>query len=133
MISVRRAYNPGDLEGLVYFDEWEHPQGLITWHTDAEEGEIVTVDAFEQGRHIGGRLLDGAEAALRKRRVKRVTIITTNDNTRAYSFYVRKGYRLVAVHLDAMDRVREEKPGVPEVGMDGIPLRDLLELQKDLA
>jgi GNAT superfamily N-acetyltransferase len=132
VVSVHREYAPADLEGLVYYDEWEHPQGLITWHIEGDEAEIVTVDAYEQGRHIGGRLVDGAEAALRDRGVRQVTIVTTNDNTRAYAFYVRRGYRLAAVHVDAMDRVRAAKPGVPELGLDNIPLCDMLELQKQL-
>ena len=31
-----------------------------------------------------------------------------------------------------MDRVRSLKPQVPSEGQDGIPLRDMLELEKDL-
>ncbi|HUF54578.1 MAG TPA: GNAT family N-acetyltransferase [Dehalococcoidia bacterium] len=132
VISVHRNYGPEDLEGLVYYDEWQHPQGLVTWHIEGDEAEMVTVNAFEQGRHVGGRLIDAAEAALRKRGVKRVTIVTTNDNTRAYAFYVRRGYRLIGVDLDAMKRVRAAKPGVPEYGIDHIPLQDMLELRKEL-
>jgi GNAT superfamily N-acetyltransferase len=132
LVSVRREYMPSDVEGLVYKDEWGAPQGLVTWHIDGNDAEIVSVDAFEQGRHIGGRLVDGAEGALRQRGIGCVTIITTADNLRALAFYVRRGYRLVAVHLDAMDRVRKFKPEVPLTGHDGLPLRDMLELKKDL-
>lgn len=107
-------------------------QGLITWHIDGDWAEIVTVDAFQHGRHIGGRLLDGAEAELRRRGVYRATIVTTNDNLRALVFYLRRGYRLVKIALDDMDRVRSLKPQVPSEGRDGILLRDMLELEKDL-
>jgi GNAT superfamily N-acetyltransferase len=130
VVSVRRNFEPADVEGLVYRDEWGAPQGLITWHIEGDCAEIVTVDAFEQGRHIGGRLLAGAEEALRRRRVRRVTIMTTNDNLRALAFYMRHAYRLVAVHLDAMDRVRALKPEVPRVGHENLPLQDVLELVK---
>jgi hypothetical protein len=37
----------------------------------------------------------------------------------------------VKVHLDAMDRVRELKPAVP-LDEDGLPLRDMWELVKEL-
>ncbi|HEY5640249.1 MAG TPA: GNAT family N-acetyltransferase [Dehalococcoidia bacterium] len=132
VVSLERQYEPADVEGLVYRDDEGAPQGLVTWHVDGDSAEIVTVDAFEQGRRIGGRLLTGAEEALRRQGVRRATIMTTNDNLRAIAFYVRHGYRLVAVHLDAMDRVRQIKPEVPEVGHDGLPLRDAIELTKEL-
>jgi hypothetical protein len=69
---------------------------------------------------------------LHKRGVRTVTIVTTNDNLRAIAFYVRHGYRIVKVELDGLDRVRALKPGVPKTGQDGIPLRDMFELEKDL-
>ena len=108
------------------------PQGLVTWYVDGDRAEIVTVDAFEQGRHVGGRLLNGAEEEMRRRGAKRATIMTTNDNLRAIAFYVRHGYRIVAVHLDAMDRVRQLKPEVPKTGHDDLPLQDVIELVKQL-
>jgi GNAT superfamily N-acetyltransferase len=132
VVSLDRQYEPADVEGLVYRDDGGAPQGLVTWRLDGDRAEIVTLDAFEQGRHIGGRLLNGAEEELRRRGVTRLTIMTTNDNLRAISFYVRHGYRIVAVHLDAMDRVRQIKPSVPERGLDGLPLRDVIELAKEL-
>lgn len=132
VVSLDRHYEPADVEGLLYRDEGGAPQGLVTWHAAGDRAEIVTMDAFERGRHIGGRLLTGAEEELRRRGAKRVTIMTTNDNLRAIAFYVRHGYRLVAVHLDAMDRVREIKPEAPKTGQDGLPLRDVIELAKEL-
>ncbi len=132
VVSLERDYQPTDVEGLVYRDDDGAPQGLVTWHVDGDSAEIVTVDAFEQGRHVGGRLLDGAEEELRRRGVGQAMIRTTNDNLRAIAFYVRHGYRIVAVHLDAMERVRQLKPEVPETGQDGVPLRDVIELAKEL-
>ncbi|MCH7809165.1 MAG: GNAT family N-acetyltransferase [Chloroflexi bacterium] len=118
VVSLGREYQPADVEGLVY--------------RDGDRAEIVTIDAFEQGRHVGGRLLNGAEEELRRQGAKRVTIMTTNDNLRAIAFYVRHGYRIVAVHLDAMERVRLLSPAAPETGRDGLPLRDMIELAKEL-
>jgi hypothetical protein len=106
---------------------------LIVWHIDSDKAEIISIDAYQQGRHIGGRLLDGAEMELRKRGVSCIAITTTNDNLRAITFYVRRGYRLVRLDLDGMDRVRAVKPEVPAIGQEGIPLRDMLVLEKQLA
>ena len=107
-------------------------QGLVAWSIEGDQAEIVSIEALEQGRHIGGRLLDGAEAELRSRGVRRLRVVTTNDNLRALSFYLRRGYRLVRLHLGGMERVRRAKPQVPETGIEGMPLRDMWELEKEL-
>lgn len=133
VISTVRTYGPeDDMHGVVWRDEWGEIQGLLVYHIDGDTADVVSVDAYQQGRHIGGRLLDGAEEHMRTHGVRHVVITTTNDNLRAVNFYVRRGYRLVKVDLDAMDRVRALKPEVPLTGNDGIPLRDMLELRKDL-
>jgi GNAT superfamily N-acetyltransferase len=132
VVSTRRTYAPEDVQGLVYRDEWGEAQGLITWHIDDDSAEMVTVDAYQRGRHIGGRLLNAAEAELQKRGVRRLMIVTTNDNLRALGFYVRHGYRITRIDLDGMDRVRRVKPNVPRTGHDGLPLRDMIELEKAL-
>lgn len=126
-----REYLPADVEGLVW-REAGAVLGLVTWCVDGEQAEIVSLDALEPGRRIGGRLMEAAEAELRRRGVRTLLVVTTNDNSRALSFYVRRGYRLVRLHMDAMDRVRALKPGVPLTGNDGIPLRDMWELRKEL-
>ena len=76
--------------------------------------------------------MEAAEAELRRHGVRSLRVVTTNDNPRALSFYVRRGYRLVRLHPDAMDRVRRLKPRAPLTGADGIPLRDMWELCKEL-
>lgn len=69
----------------------------------AGPGNRVAID----GRGGGGAAATG--------RVDRA-LVTTNDNPRALSFYVRRDYRLVRVHLDAMHRVLRAKPQVPLTG-----------------
>ncbi len=119
-VSVRRQYMPTDVEGLAWRAADGNDIGLVTWAVDGDRAEIVS------------RLMDAAEEELRRRGVKTVHLVTTNDNHRALSFYVRRGYRLVRLHLDAMDRVRQAKPQVPLIGDDGIPLLEMWELERDL-
>ena len=131
VITAARDYTLEDITGgFLWRDGAGDPQGLITWAIDDEHAEIVTMDAFIQGVHIGGRLLDAAEAELAGRGVRRLSITTTNDNLRALAFYVRRGYRLVRLDLDGVDRVRAVKPGVSATGNEGVPLRDMWELEK---
>lgn len=129
VVSVRRSHRPADVEGLLARDG-ERTTGLVTWVAGGAEAEVVTLDAFPPGQGTGALLLDAAEDRLRRRGVERVWLLTTEDNLRAVRFYRRQGYRLVAVHRDAMDRVRAEKPFLGRAGQDGGPLRDLWELEK---
>ncbi len=132
IVSAGRTYLPPDVEGLVWRGPKGAPQGLVTWASEGERAEIVSLDAFAQGLGIGSRLMGAAEEELRRRGVRRLTVVTTNDNPRALAFYLRRGYRLVRLHLDVMDRVRQVKPQVPAAGSDGIPLRDMWELERGL-
>jgi len=132
VVGVLREYAPSDVQGIVWRDADTGRTGVCTWWTDGERAEIASVHAEPPGSGTGTRIMDAAEEDLRKRGVKIVVLATTNDNTRALNFYVRRGYRLVRLHLDAMDRVRAIKPGVPRNGRDGIPLRDMWELEKTL-
>jgi GNAT superfamily N-acetyltransferase len=132
VVSVDREYTPADVVGRAWVSDEGEVRGIVTWSADGDRAEIVTVEARAPGQHIGGRLIDGAEAQLKDLGVRRVRVVTTNDNLRAQAFYARRGYRLLRVHLDAMDRVRARKPAVPLHGTDGIPLRDMLEFEKEL-
>lgn len=132
VVCIDRLYEPADLEGLVWRDEMGEVKGLVTWAGDDDRAEIVTMDAFAQGAHIGGRLLDAAESVLRGRGIRTILVVTTNDNLRAQAFYMRKGYRLTRLDLGGMDRVRGMKPGIPEIGHEGLALRDMWEFRKEL-
>ena len=58
-------------------------------------------------------------------------VVTTNENTNALRFYQRMGFRLRALRVGAVDEARRTlKPSIP-VEVDGIPLRDELELALD--
>ena len=132
IVTAGRDYLPADVEGLAWRGGDGRVLGLVTWAVDGERAEIVSLDALEPGRGVGSRLMDAAEEELRRRRVGTLRLVTTNDNVRALSFYLRRGYRLVRLHLDAIDRVRRAKPQLPATGHDGIPLRDMWELERDL-
>ena len=58
----------------------------------------------------------------------RLWLITTNDNLPALRFYQRQGFRLVALYTNALAETRRLKPTLPLIGLNGIPLRDEIEL-----
>jgi ribosomal protein S18 acetylase RimI-like enzyme len=132
VVGVLREYMPADVDGLFWSDTASGRTGVVTWWLDGERAEITSVHADPPGGGTGTRLMDAAEEELRRCGVARVLVATTNDNARALNFYIRRGYRLVRLHIDAMDRVRAAKPGLPHAGRDGVPLQDMWELEKAL-
>jgi hypothetical protein len=102
------------------------PVGLVTYAITDVTCEVVVLI----GEGVGRPLLEAATEAARAAGCRRIWLITTNDNTRALRFYQRQGWDLVALHRDAMAAGRALKPGIPELGLDGIPIRHELELER---
>jgi ribosomal protein S18 acetylase RimI-like enzyme len=130
-VARGRVYLPADLPGFAAFED-DRVVGLVTFELQGVDCEIVTIDALEQGRGIGTALVDAVADAARAAGCARLRLITTNDNLRALRFYQRRGFRLAALYPDALEVSRRLKPSISEVGQHGIPLRDELELVRDL-
>ncbi len=131
VVAHGARYVPHELAGLVAEREGERV-GLITYRIAGGACEVVTVDSLHPGQGIGTALLDAVVSAAQDARCKRVWVITTNDNLEALRFYQKRGFVLVAVHPNALERSRQLKPQIPLVGAHGIPLRDEIELERAL-
>lgn len=103
--------------------------GVVTYHIENNECEIVTLNSFRENRGIGTALIHSVLAAARHRNCRRLWLITTNDDTNAIRFYQKKGFELIAAHINAMDISRQLKPSIPLIGMDGIPIKHELEFE----
>ena len=79
---------------------------------------------------IRANLLEAVETKFHNRGLGRAWALMTNDNLRAAGLYLSRGYRLIRVHVDAVDKVREHKPELPDRGYEGIAIRDLWEFEK---
>ncbi len=108
--------------------------GLLTYLVDTENQscEMVSVNSELEGRGIGTKLLAMAETEAKEKGCTRIWLITTNDNPEAAAFYVKRGYRLTKVHLDALEKSRQLKPQISAIGKHGIPLLDEWEFEKKL-
>ena len=103
--------------------------GLITYRMEKDECELVSLDSLKEGAGVGSALLHAVQDVAGQTGCARAWLITTNDNLRAIGFYQKRGWRLVAVHRDAIAQSRQLKPEIPLVGDDGIPVRDEIELE----
>ena len=128
IVSRGKIYRPQQLEGFVVEDNHEW-LGLLTFFVDGDECEVTSIDSLREGQGIGTMLLNKALEEACKRDCKRIFLITTNDNLNALGFYQKRGFEIVAVYRGALNESRRLKPGIPQIGMNNIPLRDEIELE----
>ena len=103
--------------------------GLLTYHIADGQVEIITLDSLASNQGVGTALISETLSFARFSNYRRIWLITTNDNTPALRFYQKKGFHIAAIHQDAVEESRKLKPEIPLVGLDGIPIRDEIELQ----
>jgi DNA-3-methyladenine glycosylase I len=129
IVSRGKVLDAAALPGFVAYSG-RTITGLLTYHSNGTDYEIVSLNALDRTQGIGTSLLSQLEAQAKADNCRRVWLVTTNDNLNALRFYQRRGFELVAVHRRALDNSRVLKPGIPLVGEHGIPLRDEIELEK---
>ena len=128
MVAHGNIYRPEQLEGFVVEDHGDWI-GLLTFFIKDGECEVTSLDSLREGQGIGSILIDKALEEARARACKRLFLITTNDNLHALGFYQKRGFEIVAIYRGAVNESRKIKPAIPLVGMNGIPLRDEIELE----
>ena len=131
VVSRGRLHKADSLPGFVALLKGE-PQGLLTYHIIDHECEIVTINSLQESCGIGSTLLSAVITKATSAGCKRLWLITTNDNTVALRFYQKRGFNLTAVYRNAVDESRKLKPEIPLTGIDGIPIRDEIELEMKL-
>ena len=106
--------------------------GLLTYDIVGDAFEVVSLDAVVRGSGAGTSLLEAAAEQAERAGLRRLWLITTNDNLDGLRFYQRRGMRLVRVTPGAVDESRKLKPGIPLVGDFGIEIHDELTLEMRL-
>ncbi len=125
------VYRPAELPGLIA-ERAGRVVGLLTYQVSDDMLEIVTLNAVERRTGVGTILMEAVAADARQLRCHEIRLTTTNDNLDAIRFYQRRGLRLVALRPGAVDQARLEKPEIPRVGDYGIPLRDEIDLARQV-
>jgi GNAT superfamily N-acetyltransferase len=128
IVTRGRIHDTTALPGFVALKAGE-PVGLTTFNIEGDRCEMVSLDSLHEGIGIGGALIEAVKDEARPAGCRKLWLITTNDNQKAVRFYRKLGFRLVAVHRNALDETRKLKPGLPLTGIDGIPLRDEIEME----
>ena len=132
MVVSTGVYDCSELDGFAAVQGNGEIAGLITFVIHDGECEIVSLDSLFENQGVGSALLQQAEAFAEQHGCSTVRLITTNDNLHALRFYQKRGYQIVKVFPNAVEKARQIKPSIPHVSPDGIPIRDELLLIKQL-
>jgi GNAT superfamily N-acetyltransferase len=127
-ISKGKIIDTAILPGLLIIED-DEIKGIVTYHLENEECEIVTLNSIEENKGIGTALINEVLNIAKNNNCKRLWLITTNDDINAIRFYQKKGFDLKAAHINAMDLSRKLKPSIPLVGMNHIPIKHELEFE----
>jgi len=107
--------------------------GLVTYKITDAECEIISLDSLRPQNGIGTALIEAVKQAAGEMKCTKLWLVTTNDNLLALGFYQRRGFKITAIHPNAVDEARKLKPSIPLIGLEGIPLTDEIVLEMNLA
>jgi len=131
IVSKGKVHDINELPGIIAIHK-NNRVGLIFYDIIGGECEIVSLNSLKENIGIGTALLKEIERTSALQGCKRLWAITTNDNIDALRFYQTKGFKIVAIHLNALEQSRRLKPEIPFLGSNDIEIRDEIELEKTL-
>lgn len=128
IIIASKPFKASELPSIIAETEGNNI-GLLTYNISDRELEIVSLDSTIQNKGAGTALIEKIKEIAIEEGLKRIYLVTSNDNLSALRFYQKRGLRIVKIYPDAIDEARKIKPNIPQTGEHGIPLKDALELE----
>lgn len=132
IMTPRRIYAAEDVQAFAARDESGALAGLVAFAVHDGLGELASLNVETQQQGIGSALMEAAEQAARQAGAQRMILALTNNNLGGLRFFQKRGYHLAALHRDAVAAIRRDKPSIPLTDPDGLPIRDLIDLEKAL-
>lgn len=127
-VSKGQIHDTVNLPGFICKQKSEIA-GLVTYHIENDECEIVTLDSKINNKGLGTQLIQKVIEVAKENHCNRVWLITTNDNFRVIRFYQKREFDWIGFYRDVMDESRKLKPEIPRLGNDDIPIRHEIEFE----
>lgn len=128
MIIRGKEVDMTQTEGF-YVKEQEDIIGLITYLVSDDVLEVTSLNSLCENQGIGTRLVDAVIREAKDRKLKKILVVTTNDNINAIKFYQKRGFDMARLYHNALDISRKIKPEIPLIGDHSIPLRHEIEFE----
>jgi N-acetylglutamate synthase-like GNAT family acetyltransferase len=110
----------------------ENLSGVITYIIRENACETTSLDSVFEKRGAATQLVGRVISRAHELGCSALRLLTTNDNLNAIGFYQKRGFNLFGINIGAMDREREQKPTIPVIGQNGIPVHHEIEFCMDL-
>ena len=128
MIIRGKEVDMTQTEGF-YVKEQEDIIGLITYLVSDDVLEVISLNSLRENQGIGSKLVDAVIREAKDRKLKKILVVTTNDNINAIKFYQKRGFDMARLYHNALDISRKIKPEIPLIGDHSIPLRHEIEFE----
>ena len=128
MIIRGKEIDMTQTEGF-YVKEQEDIIGLITYLVSDDVLEVTSLNSLRENQGIGSKLVDAVIREAKDRKLKKILVVTTNDNINAIKFYQKRGFDMARLYHNALDISRKIKPEIPLIGDHSIPLRHEIEFE----
>jgi GNAT superfamily N-acetyltransferase len=123
-----KLLSPSDVEAIgAYYDN--RLQGIATYRVERGLPYMISMNNVTDRRGVGIALLEAMIALAREQGAPVLRVLISNDNWPAFRFYQKRGFLITTVHTGVVNMIRMMKPSVPDCGVDGIPMRDEIELE----
>jgi N-acetylglutamate synthase-like GNAT family acetyltransferase len=131
IVSRRKKYESIDLSGFI-IENNKQKLVICLYKIENNECEMIVLEAFEQRIGMGTALLNRLIENCSNDKIKRIWLITTNDNIDALRYYQKHGFEIVCIYRNEIDYSRKMKPEIPIIGNYGIKIKDEIEMEKVL-
>lgn len=132
MVICGRVIDLSVADGFVFVDETEIV-GLITYIINEKVLEILSLDSIYENQGIGTMLLNQVIREAEKNSCRRIVLITTNDNMNALRFYQKRGFEMIQLFYNSVEKSRKLKPEIPLIGEYDIPLKSEIQMEMQLS
>ena len=128
VVSLGRLVDPFDIPACVALSDGVFA-GVAAYLIEADELEVVALASTGAVSGVGRALMAEMVNVARQADLRRVHLITTNDNLQAIGFYQIIGMTIALVGVNAIAQARKLKPEIPLTGHQGIAIRDEIEFE----
>jgi len=125
----RQLFDLRGLPCLIAVSENQKLLGYCFYRFADNECEIMAFESIRPSNGVGTAMVDAMVKIARDEKCKRLYLQTTNDNTRAFRFYQRRGFMMCDVRWNELNYSRKIKPVIPLLGEEDIPLQHEIEFE----
>jgi ribosomal protein S18 acetylase RimI-like enzyme len=132
LLMMGKVWRLGDYQVKIARDNKNEILGMITYAIDRARLFVFSVDNFSSIKGVGNLLMEVVKKAAQREDAKTMRVLMSNDNTPSLRYFQMRGFKIVAFYPGAIAMYRSLIPTVQSIGVDGIPVRDAIELEIDI-